>query len=388
MPIAPSSDNYTTGAMPTLFFQRTGSSEFNFGCISAASIEPTLEFLDHFCAIAGSRTKDKSVVSEKGIQVTFNWDEVNVENIRAFVFGGAVTQIGAATPSLTDEEHVIPDEGLVKMVFSGLSSVQVDFRADNYTGFNNATTTYTDLTSEMREDDTNDDILFNETTDFLYIGHSTKFDRMTFLFNTDGVGTTGKYEIWTGSAWTDVTADVSGAGKDFVDGVAILDDTVTAFTNWAQTTINFGVIGISASKFWMRISASVVGGTPAGLDRAIYTYSGTTDYNVVPLEGYIFPVSGNVLTTGIKVDVDYTYTTVTSSRFDVLDLPTIEGQARLAFSPDVGIGFDWFMPKASLKTNGSFEFNDTDWVAPPSLLEVLDDGTGSQPFGFIDVFDV
>ncbi len=392
MPIAPSSDNYTTGAMPTLFFQRTGSSEFNFGCISTASIEPTLEFLDHFCAISGSRTKDKSVVSEKGIQITFNWDEVNVENIRAFMFGSAVTAVGSGTDTATNEEHVLPaGEGLIKLTFSGISSVTVEFRPDVVVHFDDATTTYADFTSVTRTSASGETPAMDETTDFLYVGHSTKFDKITYDLLILGDGSPiGKYEVWTGAAWTDVTTDVSGAGKNLdADGLIDFDDTSTPFGNWAQTTNNFGILGTSASKFWMRISLSTLGtSTDPTFDVVTHLYVDPTDYQVVPLEGYIFAVDSAGTIAGLKVDVDYTYTTVTSSRFDILDLPTIEGQARLAFSPDVGIGFDWFMPKASLKTNGAFEFTDTDWIAPPSLLEVLDDGTGTAPFGFMDIFDV
>ena len=400
MPIAPSTENYTTGAMPRLFFQRTGGSEFDLGCISAASIEPLLEFLEHFCSQGGSRTKDKSVVIEKGLQITFNWDEVNVENMRAFLFGDAEASIGEGTDSTTDEEHIIPGEGLVKLTNDGISSVSVHHRLDSSVHFDHSADTYTDFTTQMQKAaGTTGNVLVDGGTidtddvDIFYFGHSSKFERLTYDMGVDVVLGTAvvKYELWTGSAWVDFTAQVSGAGKTGVAGVVILDDTHANFAAWAQSIVAFGNLGNSANLYWMRMSYTTADPTtPPDFTSTFHTFVANTDYGIVPLEGYIFRLVGGVLIADAKIDVDYTFTTVTSKRFNVLQDVNIEGQARLTFAPDVGVGFEYFIPRASFKTNGAFEFTDTDWVAPASLLEVLDAttiGWASSPFGYIDIIE-
>lgn len=401
MPIqAPSTEGYTTGAMPRLFFQRIGGSEFDLGCISAASLEPILEYLDHFCSQGGSRTKDKSVVVEKGLQITFNWDEVNVKNMQAFLYGDATTAIGAGSDTATDEEHIIPDAGLVKLTNDGVSAVTAALRLDASVHFDDSTDQYTDFTTQMQKAaGSSGNILVDggtidsDVVDIFYMGHSTKFERLTFDMGVDVILGTAvvKYELWTGSAWVDFTAQVSGAGKDGVDGLVILDDTHANFAAWTQTQLDFGNLGTSANLYWIRMSYTVADPTtPPDFTSTFHTFVENTDYGVVPEEGYIYRIAAGDLFATTKVDVDYTFTTVTSSRFNVLEDVNIEGQARLVFSPDTGVGFTYFVPRAALKTNGAFEFSDTDWIAPPSMLEVLDAttlGYADSPFGYIDVLE-
>ena len=400
MPIAPSTDNYTTGAMPQLFFQRTGGTEFDLGCISAASIEPLLEFLDHFCSQGGSRTKDKSIVIEKGLQITFNWDEVNIQNMRSFLFGDAETSIGAGSDSTTDEEHIIPSEGLVKLTNNGVSAVTTVLRLDSSVHFDDSADTYTDFTTQMQKAaGATGDVLVDggtidtDVVDILYMGHSTKFERLTYDMGVDVVLGTAveKYELWNGSAWVDFTAQISGAGKTGVDGIVILDDTHANFAAWAKTTVDFGNLGASSNLYWMRMSYTVADPTtPPDFTSTFHAFVLNTDYGIVPAEGYIFRLAAGDLIVDLKVDIDYTFATQTSKRFNVLEDVNIEGQGRLVFSPDVGVGFEYFIPRAALKVNGAFEFSDTDWVAPPSLLEVLDAttlGFSDSPFGYVDIIE-
>ena len=400
MPIAPSTDNYTTGAMPQLFFQRTGGTEFDLGCISAASIEPLLEFLDHFCSQGGSRTKDASIVIEKGLQITFNWDEINIENMRSFLYGDSEQLIGAGSDSLTDEEHIIPSEGLVKLTNNGVSAVVVALRLDSSVHFDHSADMYTDFTTQMQKAaGTSGNVLVDggligtDDVDIFYFGHSTKFERLTYDMGVDAVvgSAVVKYELWNGSAWVDFTAQVSGAGKDGVDGVVILDDAHANFAAWVQTTLDFGNLGVSSTKYWMRMSYTTADPTtPPDFTSTFHTFVANTDYGIVPSEGYIYRLAAGDLLTNLKVDVDYTFTTVTSTRFNVLQDVNIEGQARLVFNPDTGVGFEYFIPRATLKVNGAFEFTDSDWIAPPSMLEVLDAttlGYSDAPFGYVDIIE-
>lgn len=400
MPIAPNPDNYTTGAMPKLYFQRAGGSEVHVGCISASSIEPTLEFLDHFCSQSGSRVKDKSVVTQKGLQIHFNWDELNLENIRGFLYGDAPTSIGAGTDTAVNEEHLIPAEGLVKLENDGVTSVVLAFKPDVVVHFDDSAEQYTDYTSQLEGAGNTGSVLVDagtigaDTVDVLYVGHDSKFDTFTVAMSV--AATLGSavvmYEMWTGAGWTNVTADVTGAGKSFDgNGAVILDNTTADFTNWVKTVLQFGNLGASANKYWLRIHYTTADpGVAPTFDTLMRTFTENTDYAVVPAEGYVFRLSTGDIMAGLKVDAGYTFTTTTSRRFNVLADTVIEGQARLEFRPNVGVGFDYFIPRASLKTNGAFEFSDTGWISPPSTLEVLDastQGYADSPFGYLDVYD-
>jgi len=400
MPIAPSPNNYTTGAMPKLYFQRSGGAEVHIGCISAASLEPTLEFVDHFCSQGGSRKKDKSVCTQKGLSINFNWDELNVENIRNFLYGDEPTSIGAGSDTVAGEEHIVPTTGLLKLEHNGVSSVTVAFRPDQIVHYDASVGQYTDFTSQCVGSGSTGVILSHggaigtDTVDVLYIGHSTKF--AGFVTALTAAATLGsavvKYEVWTGSGWSDITSSVSGDGKSFSEaGAVVVDTAASAYASWTKTALTLGNLGASVQRFWMRISYTTADPASGPNFNTIgETFVQNSDFAVVPAEGYIFRITTGSIQPGLKVDVDYTYTTATSKRFNVLETAVIEGQARLEFRPDVGTGFDYFMPKVSLKTNGAFEFSDTGWVTPPSTLEVLDastEGYPDSPFGYIDVYD-
>jgi len=147
---------------------------------------------------------------------------------------------------------------------------------------------------------------------------------------------------------------------------------------------------MSVNRFWLRMYYDADPTSGPDLSALFFPYVLDTDFSLVASSGHIFNLGAELLA-GTKVDFDYEYTTTTAKRFNVLEATNIEGSARLTFLPDTGVGFNYFMHKVSLKTNGAFEFADADWIAPPSLLEVLDgtsDGFSSSPFGFIDVFDV
>ncbi len=106
------SDNYTVGMAYVFVHTTTGSvglasidaqiasaayhTHFCVGNTTNVEIAPDITYLDHFISINGARRKDKTVVTQKAITVTFTFDEINATNIRRFLYGHTET---AASPT-------------------------------------------------------------------------------------------------------------------------------------------------------------------------------------------------------------------------------------------------------------------------------------------------
>lgn len=102
------SDNYTVGMAYVFLHPTTGSTglasidaqiasasyhtHFCVGNTTNVEIAPDITYLDHFISVNGERRKDKTVVTQKAITVTFTFDEINATNVRRFLYGAdAVT---------------------------------------------------------------------------------------------------------------------------------------------------------------------------------------------------------------------------------------------------------------------------------------------------------
>lgn len=106
--ISPSTSNYTLGK-GILSIAEYGSSVFtDLGNCPSLEIEPTEEVLDHYSSRAGTRSKDKTVTLEKAYTLTFNLDELSIENMSLFL---KATHTGnSAIQGLmadNDQEHII-----------------------------------------------------------------------------------------------------------------------------------------------------------------------------------------------------------------------------------------------------------------------------------------
>lgn len=65
--------------------------ELDLGSVKAVGIEPALTYLQHFNARTGTKVMDKEVVTQKEVRIPFTWEQLNVENMNWFLYGGAVT---------------------------------------------------------------------------------------------------------------------------------------------------------------------------------------------------------------------------------------------------------------------------------------------------------
>ena len=66
----------------------------------------------------------------------------------------------------------------------------------------------------------------------------------------------------------------------------------------------------------------------------------------------------------------------------------IKGCAKLEFNTEFGRDYTWYIPCASMKPDGTFDFNAEDWMNAKGILECLVNSAGdvNQPFGKI-VYD-
>jgi len=65
----------------------------------------------------------------------------------------------------------------------------------------------------------------------------------------------------------------------------------------------------------------------------------------------------------------------------------IKGCAKLTFDSEFGRDYTWYIPCASLKPDGTFDYNAEDWMSAKGIVECLvNDATGfeDQPFGYIE----
>lgn len=85
--LSPNTENYFVGK-GVLLFKPDGQSYFHFlGNVTEMEMEPTLEVLDHFSSMAGVRSKDKTVVLEKGGSVRIVMEELTARNLALFLLG-------------------------------------------------------------------------------------------------------------------------------------------------------------------------------------------------------------------------------------------------------------------------------------------------------------
>lgn len=132
--------------------------------------------------------------------------------------------------------------------------------------------TYTDDTTEAGTDNGTQFALMEDTSSYLYIGHSTTYSGFAFAFQTRGSGYTLEFQYWNGSSWTDLTY----SGNTFVDNTSDFEsDGLVNFSipgDWATTTVN-----AVASKYWIRIRTTATPVTVA------YAYSVRPGNSVVDL---------------------------------------------------------------------------------------------------------
>lgn len=381
-----------------VFFTETGGVERDLGNIvgDSVSISRDTEELEHFTNRSGNRRKDKVITVEEAAQIDFELDEINVDNLRYFFKGGSISDVGAGTTAVVDQDETLTGELYQSVEQPGLTAVTVRQFLD-YVFFDALGTGVTYLDHSVAADtlSAGDDFTINaDAAGLFYIGKDTQFSNIDVDVNVASVGYTSPlWEYWDGSTWQTATVGAV-TSNDFAQ-----DDTFTLTVpgDWAKTTIN----GVSA--YYLRFSQAAASPTAATITaigrNTLTALSTATDYNVDPgaavtsgsvRNGAVRRIASGVLEDGEAVKVSYTYTTFTSQTFGIAETSSLEGSARFEAFPGTGRGRKWSMtiPKAQLVNNGSMDLDDTDFETIPLSLVILDnfDCDPVNPFGTVTVF--
>jgi len=119
MPASPSTDNYYIGK-GVITFQATGESAArDLGNCEQMEFSPSIEKLDHYSSRTGVKSKDKSIIVEKGGSLRIVMDEVTGKNL-ALAVAGTVTQ-NSAGQDVVDILATNAVEGVV--VYTGANEV-------------------------------------------------------------------------------------------------------------------------------------------------------------------------------------------------------------------------------------------------------------------------
>lgn len=74
-----------------VYFTPAGGTERHLGNCTTFKTSPTVDQLDHFSAMAGTKVKDFSVVVSQAVDLSFTLEELTVDNLAMWSFGGEVT---------------------------------------------------------------------------------------------------------------------------------------------------------------------------------------------------------------------------------------------------------------------------------------------------------
>lgn len=119
MATSPSITNYSI-LRATLAFTPEGGAQRDLGNAPECVFTPNVETLDHFSSRAGIRSKDRSVIVEKGGSLRIVMDELTAENF-ALAIAGTVTDQGGGVKDVS--------------ILSGDSTVgQIDITGTNTVG--------------------------------------------------------------------------------------------------------------------------------------------------------------------------------------------------------------------------------------------------------------
>lgn len=390
MPITAGQDITVPGGVK-VFFTETGGTERDLGNIvgDSVSIARDTEELEHFTNRSGQRRKDKVITVEEAVQIDFELDEINVDNLRYFFKGGVISSVGAGTTPVVDQLETMTAEIFQSVGQPGLTSVSMRQFLDYVLLDDNGT-----FIDHSVEADTAAGTAFagigEVDVDFLYCGKTEKFKQVYFDVDTAGAYAGLTFEYWNGSAWTALVSVTDGTSDLSQDGALVH----VPQTDWVQNTVN----GITA--YWIRLSEENTVTTPAThLSVGRQALVEHTDFDVNPgaatasnatQDGSVRRIAAGKLEDGEKAYVSYTYTTFTSQTFGIAETSTLEGSARFEAFPGTGRGRQWSMtiPKCQLVNNGTMDLDDTDFETIPLSLVVLDnyDTSSVNPFGTVTVY--
>jgi hypothetical protein len=386
MPQIHDTDNYTVPGGIKLFFN-DGTGERDLGNMVDVSLGRESEDLEHYTNRPGTRVKDKIITLQESISIDFGLDEPVIQNFILFFKGSAAVNQGAGTAVSTDQKVNLETGYAFKSLLKrGPISAYSARQFLDYVYLFDGTATYTNHSVEADTAAGTPFTVNADAGDKLYCGKITQFQEVRIEVAVAAVGyTVPTWEYWNGSAWTTLTT----AGT--ADFSADATFTFTIPGSWAQTSVN----GITA--YWIRFQQTAAApATPATVDNiGRQALVENTDYSVdlgtTQADARIRAIAAASVADGEEIKVTYTYPTYTSQVSNLVQVGSVEGNARLEVHPQSGRGlsFDIEIPKCQLKSNGDLSLNDQEFMAIPLQLVVLDDteNTPTYPYGRIIVYD-
>lgn len=128
MSLAPNPQNYMLGRGRIYFdtFDASGNRTglLDLGNAPSFSVSITTDKLDHYSSRSGLRVKDKSVLIEVTVSVSFTLDELNVENLRLAFLGNTV-DFNQVAGSAVDESVTAIFDRYVDLLYRKVSNVVV-----------------------------------------------------------------------------------------------------------------------------------------------------------------------------------------------------------------------------------------------------------------------
>lgn len=128
MKLAPNVENYLL-ARGKLYAARLVSGvdtgEIDIGNVTALTLTPTVEMLDHYESMSGAKDKDKSAVATKGITGKFTTDEYSRENLRLIMLGSTEGTLAQATGRQINDPITARLDKWVKLTYRNIHTVVV-----------------------------------------------------------------------------------------------------------------------------------------------------------------------------------------------------------------------------------------------------------------------
>lgn len=387
MATPPNIGNYTVPGGVKLFFD-DGTGERDLGNIVNLDITPGTEELEHYTNRSGKRAKDAVLTLEEKLSLKFKIDEPVMENWRYFLKGSAAESLGAGTAAKVDQSLTLDGTKFMSVgAFYGLSAVSVRSFIDYCLLDDDSAGAFVDNSTEAKSVAGTPFEGIAQTADVLYFGKATKFKNLYLNLQTNGSYGARTWEFWNGSAWTSFVPTGTGEPMDADGNVAL-----GTLTGWALTTVN------SISAYWIRVAVGSVT-TPATVISCSQAGVVNVDYSVDlgqagaegRLPGRIARLAAGLFDTDEIIYVSFTYTTWTSTRFNIGTLAFPQGSARLEVHPSTGRGlqFDIEIPKCQLKPDGNIGLDDKKWLEMGITLEVLDNSslTPDYPYGRFVIYE-
>lgn len=125
------SDNYTIGGTRIFFAEEISTGVYgdyhNLGNIVSATVQATIDRLEHYTSKTGTRIKDREIIRQVALRIPFVFDEPDVFNLNRLFLGDedSIVDVAAYTTAVVDEVHTGSVDRYFYLNLMGASSIVV-----------------------------------------------------------------------------------------------------------------------------------------------------------------------------------------------------------------------------------------------------------------------